>query len=217
MPSLHRLLLKLKSTCNSYYINTFLYGFPKDLREDLGEVLNLIPRRTNGTLSASDNHIIYLYKNIKIKFPYRIYIKDVPDDKVNGLNEQQRMILHCIYSRSNDGYVRQKHIKALLNIDYCDWAIPYVVKVCDEYVVEILEMVYDILKNQDTDCFKRFCLDNTENFLRGYFRMVSYWNCFYRDRYPRFREYIGRKLYRECFGYTRALEKKHNNKKSRRV
>lgn len=206
MPLLKRWLLKLKCFYNLSYINIFFYGFPDELREDLGVVLSIIPK-ANNHLSFALDYIKYQYKDTTIKFPYRIYIKDVSDKKVNRLNEQQKMILHCIYSRSNDGYVRQKHIKALLNMDYCDWAIPYVVKVCDEYVVEILEMVYDILKDQNTDCFKRFCLNNTENFLRGYCRMVSYWNCYYRCKYSKFSEYIGRKLFTECFGYTKTLEK----------
>ncbi|MFC0562328.1 hypothetical protein [Halalkalibacter alkalisediminis] len=77
------------------------------------------------------------------------------------------MIMHCIYSRSCDGFVRQKHLKSLLLMDYEDWAIPYIVKVCDEYIVEILEMTYDILKEQDTERIKRFCLENMERFAKA--------------------------------------------------
>ena len=120
------------------------------------------------------------------------------------------MILHCIYSRSCDGFVRQKHLNSLLLMDYEDWAIPYIVKICDEYVVEILEMTYDILKDQDTERIKRFCLENIVSFCKSYSRMISYWNEFYRYRYNNFQQYIGRKLFRECFGYSRSMERRKN-------
>jgi len=93
-------------------------------------------------------------------------------------------------------------------MDYSDWAIPYIVKVCDEYVAEILEMAYRILKEQDTERIKIFCLENVQSFCKSYARMTSYWNEFYRYRYRNFHQYIGRKLFRECFGYSRVLERR---------
>ena len=93
-------------------------------------------------------------------------------------------------------------------MDYEEWAIPYIVKICDEYIIEILEMTYVILKEQDTEKIKRFCMENIEEFCKSYNRMISYWNEFYRDRYNNFHQYIGRKLFRECFGYSRFLERR---------
>lgn len=209
MSSLHRPLFKLLNIRNSYYIDKFSHGFPDELRNDVCKVIHLIPKANYNNLSfgTSKDFINYKFNTTAIMFPYRMYFQDVPDNILNTLNEQQRMILHCMYSRNSNGYVRQKHIEALLCMEYCDWAIPYVVKVCDEYVVEILEMVYELLRAQDTERFKRFCLNNSKSFVKSHCRMVSYWNCFYRHRYPKFRKYIGRKLFRECFGYTRSLEK----------
>ena len=91
---------------------------------------------------------------------------------------------------------------------YADWAIPYIFKLCDEYVVEILEITYDILKDKDTERIKRFCLENVQLFCKSYARMISYWNEYYRHKYFNFHEYIGRKLFRDCFGYTRSLERR---------
>lgn len=117
------------------------------------------------------------------------------------------VVYHCIFSRSCDGYVREKHIKALLSCDLPAWAIPYIIKVSDEYVIEILESIYQSLKNINTDDFKAICHKNLQSFLYGHDRMISYWNEFYRIQCYRYHNYVGYKLYKECYGYTLSLEK----------
>lgn len=188
----------------------FKDGFPNDLSEDVAIVDNLIPHETyyNVGISTSQQTIQYSQNNVVIKFPDRIYNVDFPEKNFNKLNLQQKMIVHCIYTRSCDGFVREKHLKSLLLMEYPDWAIPYIVKLCDEYIIEILEVAYDILKEQDTQKIKKFCLENIQSFCKSYARMTSYWNEFYRDRCCNFHEYIGKKLFRECFGYSRALDRK---------
>ena len=180
------------------------------MKNDVLKASEIIPSQTHGNIKVgvSQDAIEYSVSEQRIVFPYRFYYYDVADIEFNKLTPQQQMILHCLYSRSNDGFIRQKHIHSLLQMEYEEWAIPYIVKVCDEYVVEIIEMIYHILKGQDTRRFKQFCLENEELTRISYMRMVSYWNEFYRNEYFRFREYIGRKLFRECFGYTRSYETK---------
>lgn len=185
------------------------YGFPISLRDDVMEVIRLLPKKTYHNLSNELLETIeYIQDDYVVNIPYRLYFKDNSNQYIDNLTEQQKMILHCIYSRNCDGYVRQKHLHSLLLMDYEEWAIPYIVKICDEYIIEILEMTYVILKEQDTEKIKRFCMENIEGFCKSYNRMISYWNEFYRDRYNNFHQYIGRKLFRECFGYSRSLERR---------
>jgi hypothetical protein len=188
----------------------FLDGFPDYLRDDVTKAVGMIPHKTysNVTIHVSQDYIQYFQDEKFIRFPDRIYYIDISDEVIANLSVRQKMILHCIYSRSCDGFVRQKHIYSLLQMNYEDWAIPYIVKICDEYVVEILEMTYDILKEQDTERIKRFCLENIGPFCKSYNRMISYWNEYYRHRYKSFHQYIGRKLFRECFGYSRSMERR---------
>ena len=167
--------------------------------DDVTKVVELIP-----LCSISKDTIQYYQDGVEIKFPYRMYHNNVTDEVINKLSVQQKKILHCIYSRSCDGLVRQKHLQSLLQMNYDDWAIPYIVKACDEYIIEILEMTYDILKEQDTGRIKEFCIENAQSFCKSYARMISYWNEFYRDRCHNFHQYIGRKLFRECFGYSNS-------------
>lgn len=54
-----------------------------------------------------------------------------------------------------------------------------------------------------------FCLENIESFCKSYNRMISYWNEYYKYKYKDFQQYIGRKLFRECFGYSKSME--HRN------
>jgi hypothetical protein len=191
----------------------FSYGFPNELQDDVSKVVSLMPHTTcsNVSIGASEQHIDYYLEGNIITFPYRIYFIDVADDDYSKLDITQTMILHCIYSRSCDGFVRQKHIQSLILMDYKDWTIPYIVKVCDEYVFEILESIYSVLKEHDTQSFKNFCKDNVDSFRISYARMISYWNEFYRYRYREFHKYVGRQLFRECFGYSRSYEKKRKS------
>ena len=191
----------------------FTNGFPNELKNDVSKVISLIPQITynNVSIGTSEQYINYYLDGNLITFPYRMYFIDVVDDIYNILDIKQKMILHCVYSRSCDGFVRQKHIQSLLLMDYKEWAIPYIVKVCDEYVIEILEIIYEMIKEHDTQTFKSFCKENADSFCKSYARMISYWNEFYRDRCYKFHKYVGKKLFRECFGYTRTFETKRKN------
>ena len=184
-------------------------GFPNNLRDDVSKIIGPLPQKTynNVSMRESNQVVEYFQGDQVIKFPYRNYYTDNSDHYIDTLSEQQKMILHCIYSRNCDGYVRQKHMKSLLLISYEDWAIPYIVKICDEYVVEIIEMTYDILKEQNTESIRKFCVENREAFCKSYSRMTSYWNEYYRHKYNHFHQYIGRKLFRECFGYAKSMER----------
>ncbi len=142
-----------------------------------------------------------------ITMPYRIVIEDEFGGDLLSLTPIQKTIYHCIMSRSSDGYVREKHIKALLENEMPEWAIPYVIKICDEYVVEILQTVYDTLSQQNCRKYKEICALNFEYIKRAHTRMISYWNEFYRWDCYKYENYIGKKLYRDCFGYGKTGQK----------
>lgn len=184
-------------------------GFPKELSQDVSIVLKLMSKKTyHNVQGISEQTCTYQLLNGQIvTFPYRIYFIDEFDSLSSSMTYTQQMIYHCLLTRSCDGYVREKHIEAILRIDYPHWAIPYILKVSDEYVIEIVEKVYSQLKNRDTQDIKEFCQLNRQAFLRSHDRMISYWNEFYRDICFRYRNYVGRQLFEECFGYTRSIEK----------
>ena len=182
----------------------FQYGFPASLVDDVEKVIKIMPTKTYHNVDIFMTGVIikYFVNGTEIQLPYRIYCFEPPNYLVARLSKQQKMILHCIYSRNCNGFVREKHINALLSVNYEDWCIPYIVKVCDEYIVEILEKVYECLAGQDNENVKKFCIENKSALAKSYARMISYWNQYYRDRCCRYKNYIGHQLFVDCFGYT---------------
>ena len=187
----------------------FYEAFPKELNNDLQEVLKIIPKDTynNVRCGCSENTVEYCLDSVIISIPYRMYCIDGERSKIDNLTDIQKEILYCIYTRSCNGYVREKYLKELLKLDFHSWAIPYIIKLSDEYVVEISEVIYDKLKIRNNDDIKRFCIENKNVINKSYSRMISYWNVYYRSKEPNFHKYVGRKLFRDCFGYNRAFER----------
>jgi len=186
----------------------FNNGFPFVSEEIVNRAINNMPLETynnSGIRFTNDMKIEYFMGQTQICFPYRLYTVAINDSILSKLDFTERMVLHCIYSRSCNGFVREKHITALLAENSPDWTMPYVVKVCDEYVVEILQAVYENLKGRNTDIFKNFCAENWVSFCKSYNRMISYWNEFYRSDCCRYEDYVGRKLFIECFGAKRTM------------
>jgi len=187
----------------------FYESFPEELNKDLQTVLKIIPKETynNVSIGCSENVIEYSSQNTIIKIPYRMYFVDIDETGTENLTEIQKEILYCIYTRSSNGYIREKYLKELLKLNFDYWAIPFIVKLCDEYVIEILEVIYENIKDRDNHDIQIFCLENKSVINKSYSRMISYWNEFYRNREVNFHRYVGRKLFRECLGYDRTFEK----------
>ncbi len=78
-----------------------------------------------------------------------------------------------------------------------DWVIPYIVKLCDDYVVEIVEAIYERRANLPVALIREFTGNNREFVQRCYQRMVSYWDCYYRHQVPRLQDYVGYHLFQE--------------------
>ncbi|WP_312095486.1 hypothetical protein [Aminipila sp.] len=193
----------------------FENGFPIELKKDFETVLQLISRGTynNINLDATEQSCTYILLNGEtISFPYRIYCIDQYNTLPASLTFEQKMIYHAIFTRSSDGFVREKHIESILKEEFPEWIIPYIIKVSDEYVIEILETVYNAIRDINTDKIKDFCCLNVKSFLYSHDRMISYWNEFYRNQNFYYKDYIGKKLFSECFGYTRSMEKERKNR-----
>ncbi len=188
----------------------FQSAFPHALERDAAaleerlELRSLCP--TGRFMTPEEQRSWRLPGGEALRFPYRVYLPDSPD--AAGLPPVQAAMLHCLFSRSCDGYVRQRHIQALLDGEPPEWALPYIVEVCGEYVVQILDLVYSRLRDRDTSSYAELCRLNLPHFLYVHARMISYWNEFYRwGTCRRYRDYVGRALFQQCFGYTRSLER----------
>ena len=190
-------------------ISQLTKAFPKHLAADVEVVCNALinTNEPRGYEFYIDNTTVWqLPSGDTVTVPYRLYIRDKLDFP-GRLTQQQKLIYHCICSRSYNGYIRQKHVEALLYYDLPEWARPFVIKICDEYVIEILQIVYRKLKTKDCDQYKEICALNIDYIKRAHSRMISYWSEFYRYDCFRYDDYIGKKLYAECFGYGKTGQK----------
>jgi hypothetical protein len=107
-------------------LSPLLAAFPKRLRADAATVVAVMPRPPSRLLSAflstvdavtgrrfldlSDEFTVTVAGE-PVTIPQRIYN---PEQVGARLTETQALILHCLYSRHHDGFVRQRHLKELL-------------------------------------------------------------------------------------------------------
>ncbi len=116
-----------------------------------------------------------------------------------SLSSRQRQLLHCLYSRHCDGVVRQRHLEKVVG-STDPMVVPFVVQLVGEYVLEILVVICDELRDLATPgtrghlAYGQFIVDNPAFFARTQRRVVSYWSCYYRHNYASFRGYPGRTL-----------------------
>lgn len=191
----------------------FEEGFPVYLAKELHNVLGVISIRTddlaymNMDMDRWHNEEYLLLDDSRISFPDRICFADDKEAYDKLTTKEEKLIYHCIFTRSNNGYVREKHLRAILAEDFTEWCFPYILKLSSEYVVELLDIIYEAFKEKDNSLFQAFCMNNPYMFRYCHSRMVSYWNEYYRDFYPQYRKYVGCYLYRDCFGYKKEYDR----------
>ncbi|MFH9982220.1 hypothetical protein ACH4ND_23855 [Streptomyces sp. NPDC017179] len=134
-----------------------------------------------------------------VAIPYRIYQDEPSNDAVRWLTAPQWMILHCLYARHSDGLVRQRHLEQVVSSDE-PWVMPYVVQLVGEYVLEILEAIQHGLCDLPSErsahrlLYGDFIARNPAFFATVERRVVSYWSCYYRWKFPVFGTYPGCRL-----------------------
>lgn len=189
----------------------FELGFPCELQEMVHTVLDVISLKTYNNISMGytdefNNEEYILLDGSAICFPYRIYFFDDVKAYNKLISKEEKYIYDCIFTRSCDGYVRQKHLNNILIDDMPEWCMPYILKLSSEYVEEIVSDIYNYMELRDNSVFQMFCENNPYMFRYAYSRMTSYWNEYYRGKYYKFHNYVGYKLYKECFGYSRKFD-----------
>jgi hypothetical protein len=100
------------------------------------------------------------------------------------------LAVQCLATRSTDGHIRQQALRLILYNNE-PWAIPYVVLLAAEYVVEIVADIQVALPSLDCSAYANFVHENyfLMRVLRA--RATSYWDCYYRGNYPNQNSYPG--------------------------
>lgn len=182
-------------------------AFPKELKCDLEKVVSALLYSIKEIEGGERKWIISDGETVAI--PYRIDVSHFRYIAYTDLNERQMAILHCIYTRSLDGFVREGHLKELLRMgaDKYEWVKPYIISSAGEYVVEILDTLYNNISEDKIPEYRAFCKLNFENIRLLHARMISYWAEFYRLDCYYYKDYIGKRLFSEVFGMRKSGQK----------
>ncbi|MFL6061476.1 MAG: hypothetical protein ACJ72E_09610 [Marmoricola sp.] len=131
--------------------------------------------------------------------PHRIY-NAVPASVLSP-DAQVGAAIDCLYTRHNDGFVRQTALRRVLTAEH-PWTVPFVLQLLGEYVIEICE---DIQRFAEVQLATRpawarevrsFAGENPDFIVLTRQRATSYWECYYR----------GPHLYRDTYPGLRALD-----------
>ncbi|MCF2530788.1 hypothetical protein [Yinghuangia soli] len=167
-------------------------AFPRFLADDAHAVASAMPPPEH----APAEPFVVDVQGETVAIPYRLYC-DEPDAALQAsFSERQAIILHCLYTRHHDGRVRQRHLAHVLPVVE-PWVVPFVVQLLGEYVVQIQSAVQDGLGGLDTpgtpqhDVYGSVLAANREFLHLTRQRAASYWDCYYRGRYP-WEHYPGR-------------------------
>ena len=176
---------------DSYRELSFFSVFPQELEPVVRGLLLDLPKikGPKHRVSAESSFIL----------DDRLYNSEIPWYKHIFYSEVEKLILACLYSRHHDGHVRQKNVRVLLLAPEF-WGVPFVLYRIGDYVVEILDDILNHMDRLKTDQMVYFCSQNPQfvGLLKS--RIVSYWNCYYRQGYPVFADYPGYGIGR-CLGW----------------
>jgi len=71
------------------------------------------------------------------------------------------------------------------------WTTPYIIQLIGEYVHELLPIIDKKVNESTLEFYTEFINENPKYWQKTESRMVSYWNAYYRHRYPKLKEYLG--------------------------
>lgn len=196
--------------------------FGSELSKDLRVVRDAMPAthlEPSGNTVAHYGPYSQLVKPSNVvSIPERIYAEPISESIYKSLSPTQRTMADCLYSRSNSGFTRQRHLKRIVTIEQ-PWVIPYVVLAIGDYVIEVVQEVANGLRSLDeirswqSRSYRLFADHNTDFIELVRQRATSYWNCYHsrefafrtgtddRPRYPSFEilESIGQPRYRMVY------------------
>lgn len=162
-------------------------AFPDSLKNDVKSVLSSV--NLNNEIENYQTFSVNLRcENLQI--PRRIYFGK-PTEIL--LNSTKSLILNCLFTRHEDGFLREKCLKKIIKSDEY-WIAPFVFQLLGEYVVQILNVVEENLSPSLIKNLSNFVAENPEFYNLTKSRVISYWNVYYRNTFPKIEDYVGYKI-----------------------
>jgi hypothetical protein len=160
-------------------------AFPCILRQDVLQAFSAFP----GVRTLGRSFSVQVGYEI-VTIPKRVHF-DAAGINAGSLSMLQREIVDCLLTRHTDGFVRQRCLTRIVSVNHV-WIPPFVVQLAGEYVVEMLDVIYESIPLLNTVLYREF-FDCNPAFLNliGQ-RIMSYWDCYYRNE--KREEYVGFKI-----------------------
>jgi hypothetical protein len=184
--------------------------FPTVAVPDVQAALAVIPLDTSRKLDNgetlrppdyfSQEILPITWQGTLVSLPYRVYVREPAPAALQHLTTRQQQVLHCLYLRHYDGYRRQHHLEALLDLGAGappDFTTPFTFSLLGEYVQEILEVLAASLTPALLASYVALIKENPLYWQQTQGRVASYWDVYYRRGRrgtPRFRYYVGARL-----------------------
>jgi len=176
---------------NPNYLKIVTNSFPEDLKSDVLEVFKIIPLETKYKIDLISLHSYeIIIENEKLKIPVRIYFNEPKEQNEKLLTDRQKDILNCFYTRHNSGFVREKRLKKLSEKPE-KWKTPFLVQLLGEYVYELFPIIDKRVNNETLDYYTEFKDENPKYWQQTESRIASYWNEYYRYKFPKLKDYLG--------------------------
>jgi hypothetical protein len=137
-----------------------------------------------GETSRATPGFTVLVRGEQLSAPGRVYY--APDDLRSVIARSDgdaRILALCLGTRHWDGYVREECVRQIVGIDR-PWVVPFVVQLLGEYVLEIVDVVAAAIPGVNAVQFSEFARENRGFMATTRRRMTSYWDCYFRGRFP---------------------------------
>lgn len=173
------------------YLKKIIDSFPENLKSDVTKVFSIIPLESKYKfdLISSDFYNVKVSEEI-LKVPVRIYFDEPKPQNENQLTEIQKDILNCFFTRHHNGFIREKRLNELSEKPE-KWKTPFLVQLLGEYVYELFPIIDKKVNNNTLDFYKEFKNENPKYWQQTESRIASYWNKYYRYKFPKLKDYLG--------------------------
>jgi len=187
--------------------------FPQSLSPAISRVAEILPTsrfeptfdREYASLSIGSIRQV-LVDNEWLNLAGRIYNSEPDEGTFAAEAPLVQAIMSCVYSRSHDGYVREKYLRRILALAY-PWTAPFVFQLVGEYVVEITQL---IAANSAAflmhEHYRAFIRDNPDFLTLLWARAVSYEDCYYRGLYAPKEGFPAFRFLSECCLVSRSCQ-----------
>lgn len=171
-------------------LNALKNAFPASLET---KVVRLAPLLTKSPLHPPSEPFTVHCEGAALKIPYRNYYEVITREEFAACDDLERLVAACWLTRHHDGHTREAFLRRLPAYD-SPWVIAYVVALCGEYVIEILDYVWTERNRFNSIALQQWLRENETFYARTRKRIVSYWDCYYRSSSPLFENFVGGRL-----------------------